>query len=168
MSPQHEEAYKAIAYLYAALKEEELLREWVHRRSLDSTISDEKRAEAFIVLASKDWDCSFKITELPTSKETTIKRQRAKVEYIKPKDEAEFETARKCAIRGLNMIDTAITLAPDSESAWSYKVHLLSELSKLAEMDKDRQLKRDYERQIDTARSTRETIIKSQKSSPSP
>ena len=41
--------------------------------TMDSpTASDEtepeKRAEAYVVLASKHWDCSFKITELPTNK----------------------------------------------------------------------------------------------------
>ena len=134
----------------------------MHRRALDSTVSDEKRAEAFIVLASKDWDCSFKITELPTSKLTTIKRQRAQVQYIKPTDVAEFEKAEKCSTRGLEMIDMAITLQPGSETAWYYKVILLSELAKLAEMDKDLRLKSDYERQIAAARGMTETIRQSQ------
>ena len=66
-SPDDDEAYKAVAYLYGALKEEELLREWILQRAGNVSLANDKRAEAFVVLASKDWDCSFKITELPNS-----------------------------------------------------------------------------------------------------
>lgn len=156
--PQNEEAYKVIAYFYGALKDEELLRDWVHRRAIDPIISDEKRAEAFIVLASKDWDCSFKITELPANKITSLKGRSATVQYIKPTDPAEFDRARQCSTRGLDMIDMAITLLPNSEMAWSYKVNLLLESAKLAEMDNNIQLKSDYERQLKPARSTTEAL----------
>src|ERR1044071_6540550 len=56
--PGDDESYKAVAYLYEALKEEELFREWVLQRAGDVSIANDKRAEAFVVLASKDWDCS--------------------------------------------------------------------------------------------------------------
>lgn len=156
--PKADEAYKAIAYFYGALKEDELLREWVYRRAQDSTVSDEKRAEAFIVLASKDWDCSFRITELPTNKITTLKGQSTFVQYIKPTDSADFERARQCSTRGLNMVEMAITLLPGSERAWEYKVQLLLESAKLAEMDNNIPLKSDYERLLKHARSTTETL----------
>ena len=49
------------------------------------TWNQTKRAEAYVVLASKDWDCSFKITELPSNKTTTVEAgNRAKVSYKKP------------------------------------------------------------------------------------
>src|ERR671925_862333 len=64
-NPQDEEAYKAIAYLYGAIKEDAKLTDWITARAANDSIEPEKRAEAYIVLASKDWDCSFKITELP-------------------------------------------------------------------------------------------------------
>jgi tetratricopeptide (TPR) repeat protein len=156
--PQNEEAYKAIAYLYGSLKEDELLRGWVLERAVGPSFSADKRAEAFVVLASKDWDCSFKITELPTNK-TAYENEAGslKIRYTIPKDAAEFEKAQQCAANGLSMIEEAITLAPDSEAAWSYKTNLLLELSKLAEMDNDLALKSDYERQADAAgRTTRE------------
>src|SRR5882724_6393193 len=62
--PKNEEAFKAIAYLYGALKEDDKLKTWIIARANDSSIEPEKRAESYIVLPSKDWDCSFKITEL--------------------------------------------------------------------------------------------------------
>ena len=42
--PGDEEAYKAIAYLYGALKEHALLRAWLFQRANDVSIADDKRA----------------------------------------------------------------------------------------------------------------------------
>ena len=58
-------------------------------RAASEATEPEKRAEAYVVLASKDWDCSFKITELPTNKITTIDptNNKATVSYKKPKDQ---------------------------------------------------------------------------------
>lgn len=165
--PQNEEAYKAIAYLYGSLKEDESLRQWVLERAIDPAFSADKRAEAFVVLASKDWDCSFKITELPANKTVSVTNGASpKIRYTKPKDLEEFEEAQQCAATGLSMIDEAITLNPDNEAAWSYKTNLLLELSKLAEMDNDLLLKSDYERQTDAARSTTHELMKRHASNP--
>ena len=136
---RNEEAYKAIAFLYGAIKEDDLLRQWIFRRALDPAFSDEQRAEAYIVLASKDWDCSFRITELPTNMTKTLHKRSVEIHYTKPRDLAEFEKAQRCAHDGLEMIEAAITLAPDSETAWTYKASLLLELARLSEMDNDLQ-----------------------------
>jgi len=134
--PKNEEAYKAIAYLYGATKQEDKLRSWISARANDTSAEPEKRAEAYIVLASKDWDCSFKITELPANKTTTLNEgNRATVSYKKPSDQKEFDNARACVKRGLEEVENAIKLDPNSESAWSYKTNLLLEAKKLAEMD---------------------------------
>lgn len=134
--PKNEEAYKAIAYLYGATKDEDKLRSWISARANDASVEPAKRAEAYIVLASKDWDCSFKITELPANKTTTLNEgNRASVAYKKPTDQKEFDSAQACVKRGLEEIENAIKLDPNSESAWSYKTNLLLEAKKLAEMD---------------------------------
>ena len=89
--PKNDEAYKAIAYLYGALKDDEKLKSWISARANDASIAPEKRAEAYVVLASKNWDCSFKITELPTNKTTTINpANRATVTFKKPADPERF------------------------------------------------------------------------------
>ena len=151
--PLNDESYKAIAYLYGELKEEELLRQWTYQRTQDPNVSPEKRAEAYVVLASKAWDCSFKITELTTNKiAATLEENRPVVQYIKPKNPADFEKARQCAIEGLEFTEAAITLAPNSEGPWSYKTNLLLEMSKLAEMSQDFQLKTEYRMQMEAAR----------------
>lgn len=147
--PKSEEAYKAIAYLYGAIKYEDKLRAWLSSRANDSSAESEKRAEAYTILASKDWDCSFKITELPTNKTTTIAvGNRATVSYKKPQQQKDFDAAQACVKRGLEEIENAIKLDPNSESAWSYKTNLLIETSKLAEMDG----KMDQKAQLDKQR----------------
>ncbi len=150
--PKNEEAYKAIAYLYGATKQEDKLRSWISARANDSSAEPEKRAEAYIVLASKDWDCSFKITELPANKTTTLNEgNRATVSYKKPSDQKEFDNARACVKRGLEEIENAIKLDPNSESAWSYKTNLLLEASKLAEMDGKADQKAELDKQREVA-----------------
>ena len=154
-SPDDEEAYKAIAYLYMAIHEDELFREWILQRAGNVSLPNEKRAEAFVVLASRDWDCSFKITELPTNKVTTVDGNKADVSYHMPKERAEFEQAKECANHGLEMANIAITLTPENESAWSYKTNIVLELEKLAEMSgqvgRKRQLHRQYEEALKEA-----------------
>lgn len=164
--PDDEESYKAIAYLYTAIHEDELFHEWVLQRAGNVSLPNEKRAEAFVVLASRDWDCSFKITELPNNKVTTVDGDKASVSYRMPKERDEFEQAKKCAERGLEMANIAITLTPENESAWSYKTNIILELEKLAEMSGQVRLKRELHRQYEEA--LKETTKLSQRSQSTP
>jgi tetratricopeptide (TPR) repeat protein len=165
-NPNDEEAYKAIAYLYGAIKEDVKLRQWITSRAVNESAEPEKRAEAYIVLASKDWDCSFKITELPTNKTTTIDQSsnRATVSYTKPKDQKEFDQAQKCVTLGLSEAENAIKFDPNNESAWSYKTNLLLEASKLAEMDGKTDQKAQYQKDYEAAlKRTTELSVANQK-----
>jgi len=148
--PKNEEAYKAIASLLGALKEDQEQRAWILQRASDGNADAEKRSEAYVVLASKDWHCSNEITDLPSNKATTIDttNNKATVSYKKPKDEKEFQNAKMCVTRGLEEIENAIKLDPNSEAAWSYKTNLLLEASKLAEMEG----KMDEKAQLDKKR----------------
>ena len=136
-NPKSEEAFKAIADLYGALNEDAKQREWILQHAADKNIDDDRRAESYIILASKDWHCSNDITELPANKTTTIdpKTNTGTPSYQKPKDEKEFQSVKLCVTRGLADIESAIHLVPDSEPAWSTKASLLLEASKLAEME---------------------------------
>ena len=165
-NPNDDEAYKAIAYLYGAIKEDAKLRQWITARAANDSAEPEKRAEAYIVLASKDWDCSFKITELPTNKTTTIDQSnnRATVSYTKPKDTKEFDVAQKCVTQGLAEAENAIKFDPNNESAWSYKTNLLLEASKLAEMDGKADQKAQYQKDYEAAlKRTTELSVANQK-----
>jgi len=153
INPKDDEAYKAIAYLYGATKEDDKLRQWISSRAANESTEPEKRAEAYVVLASKDWDCSFKITELPTNKVTTVDQSnnKATVSYKKPKDQKEFEQAQMCVKQGLGEAENAIKFDPNNESAWSYKTNLLLEASKLAEMDGQAEQKAELQKQYQAA-----------------
>jgi tetratricopeptide (TPR) repeat protein len=150
--PKNDEAYKAIAYLLGALKEDDKLKNWISARANDTNLEDSKRSEAYVVLASKNWDCSFKITELPENKTTTISGgTRAIVSYKKPVNQKDFETAQMCVKTGLEEVENAIKLDPDSEAAWSYKTNLLLEASKLAEMEGRTDQKAELDKQREAA-----------------
>jgi len=165
-NPHDEEAYKAIAYLYEATKQDDKLRQWITSRAASDTAPPEKRAEAYVVLASKDWDCSFKITELPTNKTTTLDptNNKATVSYKKPKDQKDFDQAQMCVKQGLVEAENAIKFDPNNESAWSYKTNLLLEASKLAEMDGKPDQKAQYQKDYEAAlKRTTELSVANQK-----
>jgi tetratricopeptide (TPR) repeat protein len=145
--PGNDEAYKAISVLYSAIKDEANLRDWILKRANDPNQTNEKRAEAYAILAGKDWDCSFKITELPDVKVIS----EGKSNYQKPKDPKDFEKIQQCVTRGLEQAETAIKYDPNSESAWSYKTNLLIEAAKIAKMNNDANGAAQYERQAETA-----------------
>ena len=152
-NPQDEEAYKAIAYLYGALREEDKLRNWITQRASNDNIEATKRAEAYIVLASKDWQCSFNMTESPATKITTVDpvNNKATVSYKKPADPKEFNQASMCVKQGLAEAESAIKFDPNNESAWSYKTNLLLEASKLAEMDGKPDQKAQFTKEYEVA-----------------
>lgn len=151
--PQKDEAYKAIAYLYGAIKEEQKLRDWITQRATNENVEPTKRAEAFIVLASKDWQCSFNITEAPNVKVTTVDptNNKATVSFKKPQDPKEFNQAQACVKQGLAEAESAIKFDSNNESAWSYKTNLLMEAAKLAEMDGKPDMKANYTKEYEAA-----------------
>ncbi|HEU4510617.1 MAG TPA: hypothetical protein VFR78_20465 [Pyrinomonadaceae bacterium] len=151
--PQNDEAYKAIAYLYEAVNEDAKLRDWISARANSGTAEPDKRAQAFIVLASQDWNCSYQITELPAHKITTIDRatNKATVSYKKPAEQKDFDQAQMCVKRGLEEAENAIKFAPENESAWSYRTNLLLEASKLAEMAGQTDQKAKYQEEYQVA-----------------
>ncbi len=56
-----------------------------------------------------------------------------------------------CVKRGLEEVENAIKFDPNSEAAWSYKTNLLSEASKLAEMDGKTDQKSELDKQREEA-----------------
>ena len=156
--PTNDEAYKAIADLYGELKQTDLQRQWILKRANDTQADPEKRAEAFVILASQDWRCSNEITDLPANKITTVTNNRAVVSYKMPKDPKDFNTARTCTTRGLEQVENAIKFDPVSESAWSFKTNLLLEASKLAEMEGKNDVKAQLDKQRETAQKKTEEL----------
>ena len=165
-NPKDDEAYKAVAYLFGAIKEDDKLKKWISDRAASDAADPEKRAEAYVILASKDWDCSFKITEQPGVKTTTIDptNNKATVSYKKPKEQKDFDQAEMCVKSGLSEVENAIKYDPNNESAWSYKTNLLLEASKLAEMDGKTDQKAQYQKDYEAAlKRTTELSVANQK-----
>lgn len=86
-----------------------------------------------MVLASKSWDCSFRITSAKNS------------------DKASTEKAQTCTNEGLRYVNEALALDPDDEAAWSYKSTLLQQASALAGLRNDQAQKAVYEKQYNEA-----------------
>lgn len=158
--PKSEEAFKAIADLYGALNEDGKQREWILQHAADKRIDDDKRAESYIILASKDWHCSNDLTDLPAHKTTTVdpKTNKGTVSYKKGNDEKDFQTIKLCVARGLEEIENAINLVPNSEPAWGAKTSLLLEASKLAEMEGNMPRKTELDKQGEAARKRTEEL----------
>lgn len=131
----NEEAFNAIGFLYGAINQDEKQRAWIEERAHNDKVKPEKRSDAYTFLASKDWDCSFRITESNDNKQTVQKDGKAVIQFKKPKDPADFQKAQECLATGMENANKAIELNPDNEKAWGYKTNLLLEAKKLAEMD---------------------------------
>ncbi len=150
--PENDEAYKAVAALYGSIGERELQRQWILQYALNTNVPAKRRAEAYVVLASRDWDWSYKITEQPSVKQTVAQPDgRAVIRYITPENRSDYDAAKQCQTRGMEMVENAISLDPENATAWSYKTNLLLEMAKLAEMDGDDQQKADIMRQATEA-----------------
>ena len=147
----NEEAYKAISVLFAFTKDEQHLRDWILARANDTSMSNEKRADAYAILSGKDWDCSFRITELPDVKQTTAEAGSAKVTYKKPKEQKDLDKIQRCVVQGLQEAETSIKLDANNESAWSYKTNLLLEAAKIADMNGEADKKVQFQKQADVA-----------------
>jgi tetratricopeptide (TPR) repeat protein len=149
--PTNEEAYKAISVLYAFTKDEQNLRDWIMKRANDASMSNEKRADAYAILSGKDWDCSFKVTELPDVKQTTTEGGSAKVTYKKPKEQKDYDKIQRCVVQGLQEAETAIKFYANNESAWVYKTNLLLESAKIAKMNGEEDKAVQFQKQADVA-----------------
>lgn len=165
--PNNEEAYKAIAALYGEIKEDELQYSWILQRASNSSLPDLKRVEAYVTLASKDWNCSYEITEQAANKRIARNDKadsKYQIVYRKPKEQKDFEQAEQCATRGMEMVEMAIMLDPENGSAWSFKTNLLLENAKLAEMELNQTSKDEYRRLAEEAQQrTTELSAKNQK-----
>jgi hypothetical protein len=148
--PQNEDAYKAIVFLYGQMKRDEKVTELLTQRASGGP-TPEARAQALIILASKQWQCSNDITERKENQTKEDKGDKILIHYKKPADQADFDKARQCADEGMKLAEQSVSLSPNNASAWTYKANLLHEKAKLAEMSGDAQAKADFEKQYEAA-----------------
>ena len=116
------------------------------------------KAEALTILASKQWQCSYDITEQKDNKTTVNEPNRILIKYKKPANQADFDKAQQCTTEGLRLAEEAAALDPNNPNAWSYKANLLREKSKLAEMNGDATAKADFDKQYEAALETQKRL----------
>jgi tetratricopeptide (TPR) repeat protein len=150
-NPGNEDAFNAVAYLYRQMKDEDKETDWLTQRANLATAPKEKRSDAYTVLASKQWNCVYDITDRKENKETVKRPDAVIVRYKKPQNQQDFDQARGCALKGLELAEQAIALNPSNPSAWSYKTNLLREMAKLAEMENNADEKSKYDQEAEKA-----------------
>lgn len=155
--PGNEDAYKAVVFLYGQMKRDEKVNELLLQRA-SSGPTGKAKAEALTILASKQWQCAYDITEQKENKTTENKPDKILIHYKKPANQADFDKAQQCTTEGLRLAEQATSLDPDNPNAWSYKANLLREQSKLAEMNNDAAAKGDFDKQYETALETQKRL----------
>ena len=156
-NPGNEDAYKAIVFLYGQMKQDDKVNEMLMQRA-GSGPTPKAKAEALTILASKQWNCSYEITEQKENKTTENQPNRILIKYRKPANQADFDKAQQCTTEGLRLAEQATSLDPDNPNAWSYKANLLREKSKLAEMSGDATAKADLDKQYEAALATQKRL----------
>jgi len=156
-NPGNEDAYKAIVFLYGQMKNEGKVNELLMQRASGGP-TPKAKAEALTILASKQWQCSYDITEQKENKSTENRPDKILLHYKKPANQADFDKAQQCATEGLKLTEQATSLDPNNPNAWSYKANLLREKSKLAEMAGDNAAKEDFDKQYAAALETQKRL----------
>ncbi|MFL6335232.1 MAG: hypothetical protein ACJ754_18115 [Pyrinomonadaceae bacterium] len=155
--PGNEDAYKAIVFLYGQMKRDEKVNEMLATRAQNGP-TPKAKAEALTILASKQWQCAYDITEQKENKVTENRPDKILVHYRKPANQADFDKAQQCTTEGLKLAEQATSVDPENPNAWSYKTNLLREKSKLAEMAGDATAKADFDKQYDAALETQKRL----------
>jgi hypothetical protein len=156
-NPGDENAYKAVVFLYGQMKRDEKVNELLMQRA-SSGPNPKARAEALTILASKQWQCAYDITEQKENKVTENKPDKILIHYKKPANQADFDRANQCTTEGLQLSEQATAADPNNPNAWSYKANLLREKSKLAEMAADATAKADLDKQYEAALETQKRL----------
>ncbi len=162
LDPKDQSSYKAIASLYENLQKTDEWLSWVTKRSQDTTILPEQRAEALTSLAAKKNTCANDISDTEATKKTVTKDGKQVFQFVKPAKPEDYQSLVQCTDEGTKLIDQALALETDQaknpskldpkalsdsdlvkaqdglkvfESARSYKASLLVQQMRIAEMD---------------------------------
>ncbi|HEY0545632.1 MAG TPA: energy transducer TonB [Pyrinomonadaceae bacterium] len=147
----NDEAFEAVNSLYADLHETELLRSWLMQRAINTTVSVEKQAYAYLRLAWLDRDCAEEVVTRTTEKLYVEETDTTDPGRIDAETAAEIARGHQCASRGLQMAEQAIALTPEDEFAWSRKVELLADNARLYELAGDVTHGEQYNEQAEEA-----------------
>lgn len=179
LDPKDQSSYKAIASLYENLQKSDEWLAWVTKRSQDTTIPPEQRAEALTSLAAKKNTCANDISDTDATKKTVTKDGKQVFQFVKPAQSEDYQTLVQCTDEGTRLIDQALALETDQaknyskvdpkalsdsdlvktqdalkvfESARSYKASLLVQQMRIAEMDGKPEERDRFKAEADSAR----------------
>lgn len=135
VDPKDQSSFKAVANLYENLNRDDDWLKWVTERANNANIPPEQRSEALTSLAAKKNTCANDISDTEATKKTVTKDGKQVFEFVKPANEADFQTLKQCATEGLELARKAVELDQNSDSAWSYLTSLLIQNMRIAEME---------------------------------
>lgn len=116
-------SYKAIASLYENLQQNDKWLDWVTKRSQNTSIPPEQRAEALTSLAAKKNTCANDISDTEATKKKTTKDGKPAFQFVKPEKPEDFETLKKCVQEGLALSNQAVGLeTADAKNAKSLDI----------------------------------------------
>jgi hypothetical protein len=139
----------AIGSLYENLQQGDKWQEWQKAAAENAELPGTVRANSLVAMAAKKYNCANDISDNDAVKKTVDKGGEQVFQFVKPAEEKEFDTLKKCVEEGTAYIDKAIELNSESDSAWSYKASLLVQSMRIAEMegktDEQEKLKKESE-----------------------
>jgi len=147
-----QESFNAVANLLENLNKDDEWLKWVTERTVNEQVSEIQRAEALTKLAAKKYSCANEISDVEPVKKTVTKGDKKVFEFVKPQDQASFETYKKCVQEGADLTERAVKLDANSDAVWSYKANMLVQQSRLAEMEGNAQQKDEFRAQADKAK----------------
>lgn len=164
-NPADQSSFKAVANLYENLQMQDEWQKWVTERAntTDENVPPEQRAEALIILGARRYTCANEISDAENVKKTVKQDGKEVYQFVKPENPADFETLKRCTQEGLDLINKAVELAPNSDSAWSYRANLYTQKSRIAEMDGNNAEKEQFRKLADEAKDKFTTLNEERK-----
>lgn len=161
--PSDQSSFKAVANLYENLGMQDEWQKWVTERANNTSVPGEQRAEAYVTLAARKYTCANEISDAESVKKTVKQDGKDVYQFVKPANPADFETLKQCTQEGMDLINKAVELAPNSDSAWSYKANLLAQKARIAEMEGNTAEKEQYKAQAEEAKDKFTTLNEERK-----
>lgn len=148
----------AVASLYENLQQEDNWRKWQTAQAANEQLPAGARANSFISLAAKEYNCANDISDDDKVKKTVTEGGDQVFKFSKPESPEDFSKLKKCVDQGSEFIDKALKLNSESDSGWSYRTSLLVQKSRIAEMEGDSASKDKFKKESDEAKKQFEVL----------
>lgn len=145
-------SFKAVANLYENIGMQDEWLKWVTERANNTDVPPEQRAEALVILAARKYTCANEISDAEAVKKTVKQDGKDVYQFVKPAAPEDLEKLKQCAEEGTQLINKAVELAPNNDSAWSYKANLLGQKARIAEMEGNNTDKEKFKSEAEQAK----------------